>query len=193
MDAIKMTPPAMRPWNLRIEAPVHDSLYGSYILVEVEQADIEQHHQVIVLDEDEQPLRNVWVIFGFGSGKDYGSLMPDVNHWIGAPVVLTGNARRTDAAGYAQHTFGEGGETIFIWDVHTVRESNQPWYSELSLPSTMVKNCTWQRPPVGMFEHTGIRLTFQRQKVGVVTQRDQLAELEQRIKNLEALFADVSG
>ena len=47
------------------------SEFGEYALIEVDQADIELHHQVEVIDESGEPLRGVWVIFGFpGGGPD---------------------------------------------------------------------------------------------------------------------------
>src|SRR5688572_14972468 len=99
MQALRRIPDEMDLWGMRLEQP-YPSEYGLYNLVEVEQADIEQHHQVTVLVEDSRPLRGVWVIFGYpGGGPDRSFLMPDVNWWRSAPAVLKGNARKTDAAG----------------------------------------------------------------------------------------------
>lgn len=193
-QSLMAVPHDMRSWGLRLERPLHNSVYGNYIVTEIRQADIELHHQVEVVDEDGQPLRGIWVVFAFpgGNGPDLSRLMPDVNHWVGGPAVLKGNARRTNGAGYAQHTFGSGGEDIFIWDVQTIKNPNEPHYTALQYPSTMVRNCSWQRPPMGAFEHTGVHITFQRQRTGVVTQRERLDELEERIKNLEALVGDIT-
>ena len=100
------------------------------------------------------------------------------NYWRGAPAVLKGNAQRTNYAGYAQHTFKTGGEDIFLWDVDR--------QGVLKLPSPMVQNCTWVRTPVGQFEHTGVKLRFQRRQNGVVPRRQILEDLEARVKALEA-------
>lgn len=168
----------MEPWGMRINLPSQNE-YGTYRLIDMAQADIEQHHQVEVLDENGLPLRGVWVLFLYpgGGGPDLSRLYPRVNHWRGCPLaVLNGNARRTNAAGYAQHTFGTGGETILIWDVKD---------GVLELTSTVVENCNWVRPPVGMYEHTGVKLTFQRQRLDVVPQEQVIEDLVQRVEALE--------
>ncbi len=170
-------PDGMGPWNLRLELPT-PSEFGEYVVVAVEQAGIELHHQVEVLDEDGKPLRGVWVIFGFpGGGPSIGGLNPRRNFWRGSPSVLNGNAQKTPVTGYAQHTFAGGGEDIWIWDLNAD--------GDLKLPSPVVKNCTWQRTPVGRFEHTGVKITFQRRTVGVVPEKQRLNELEARIKTIE--------
>lgn len=164
-------PSEMGPWNLRLDNP-QPSEFGQYVLVGCEQASIELHHQVDVIDESGLPLRNVWVIFGFpGGGPNIALGVSGRNYWVGSPAVLKGNAQKTTGGGYAQHTFSSGGEDIWIWDIDSD--------GDLKLPSPIVRNCTWQRTPVGMFEHTGVKLTFQRRRVGVVP-------LEQRLQALEA-------
>jgi hypothetical protein len=176
-ESLKRVPEAMQPWNLSIELPF-PSEFGEYVLIEVDQADIELHHQVELIDESGDPLRGVWIIFGFpGSGPSI-PLGPRENYWRGAPAVLRGNAQKTNYAGYAQHTFKEGGEDIWVWDVD--REG------VLRLPSPIVRNCTWQRTPVGQFEHTGVKLRFQRRQKDVIPRRQRLETLEARVKALEA-------
>jgi len=176
-ESLKGIPEAMQPWNLKLELPF-PSEFGEYALIEVDQADIELHHQVEVIDESGEPLRGVWVIFGFPGGGPDIALGARENYWRGAPAVLKGNAQRTNYAGYAQHTFKTGGEDIFLWDVDR--------QGVLRLPSPMVQNCTWVRTPVGQFEHTGVKLRFQRRQNGVVPRRQILEDLEARVKALEA-------
>jgi len=176
-EALMGIPDEMGPWNMTFNAP-YPSDYGEYVLVECEQADIELHHQVEVIDESGNPLRGVWVIFGFPGGGPDIALTPKQNYWRGAPAVLKGNAQRTNGAGYAQHTFQSGGEDIWVWDIDKE--------GVLRLPSPIIKNCTWQRTPVGRFEHTGVKLTFQRRMKGVVPRHQRFEELEARVAALEA-------
>lgn len=178
-EALFGIPEAMSSWNMRLELPAQSSQdFGEYVLVGVEQAGIELHHQVEVLDESGDPLSGVWVIFGFpgGAGPEL-NLAPTQNFWPGSPAVLRGNAQRTPITGYAQHTFNEGGEDIWIWDLDED--------GVLKLPSPIVKNCTWQRTPTGSFEHTGVKLTFQRRLTGVKPRQQRLQELEDRVAALE--------
>lgn len=174
-EPLTYIPTEMHPWGLQLVTP-EPSEHGAYHLVNVEQASIEGHHQVEVIDEDGRPLRGVTVIFGYDTGNPIN--MPTrVNHWRDAPTVLRGNAQRTNSAGYAQHTFGEGGEHIWIWD----RNKD----GDLLYPSAIVKNCTWVRTPVGRFEHTGVSVTMQLRRTGVTPAADRLAALEARTSELE--------
>lgn len=173
-DPLTHIPPEMAPWGLQLVTP-EPSEFGAYHLIGVEQASIEGHHQVEIVDEDGKPMRGVVVIFGYPSGKDIN--MPTrINHWRDGPTVLKGNAQRTNSAGYAQHTFGEGGEDIWIWD----RNKD----GDILYPSAIVRNCTWQRTPVARFEHTGVALTFQREDTRVTPAADRLAALEARVTGL---------
>lgn len=162
-------PPEMGPWNLRLDNP-QPSEFGQYVLVGCEQAGIELHHEVKVIDENGDPLDGVWVIFGFPGGGPNINIGHRRNYWFTAPTVLQGNAQKTFSGGCVRHTFQSGGEDIWIWDIDAE--------GDLKLPSPIVRNCAWQRTPVAAFEHTGVRLTFQRRRVGVVP-------LEARLKALE--------
>lgn len=170
-----MIPQEMKEWNMYLVEPYPSDL-GKYELVECTQADIEMHHQVEVIDEDGFPLRGVWVIFGFDTGPEI-NLTPSKNYWINPPRNMRGNAQRTDGAGYAEHTFGEGGENIWIWDVEPD--------GVLRLPSPIVENCTWVSTPTGRFNHTGVKLVFQRKRKGIIPQKDKIKELEDRIFAIE--------
>lgn len=181
-NELRRIPDNMVLWNMRLKlAP--KSLWdgdggGKYVLVDVAQAGIEQHHQVELIDEESRPLPDVWVIFGYpGGGPDLSRLSPAENYWPNSPMVLRGNAQRTGIAGYVQHTFSSGGEDIWIWDVGPD--------GILKLPSAIVKNCTWTVPPVGWSNHTGVRIRFQRQLDGYVSEDEQLAILEFRVSQLE--------
>lgn len=186
-DPLTHIPPAMSPWGLQLVTP-DPGVFGAYHLVGIEQASIETHHQVEVIDEDGKPVRGVVVVFGFSSGPNI-NMPARVNHWPDAPVYLKGNAQPTNAMGYAQHTFGEGGEDIFIWD----RNDD----GDILYPSAIVRNCTWQRTPVARFEHTGVSLVYQLRRTNVIPAADRLSALEawvttfeaQLIKNTEALAA----
>lgn len=182
-EPLTFIPPEMNPWGLQLITP-EPSEFGAYHLVGIEQASIEGHHQVEVIDEDGRPVRGVVVIFGFDSGPSIN--MPTrINHWRDAPTVLKGNAQRTNAMGYAQHTFGEGGENIWIWDRN--REG------DLLYPSAIVKNCTWQRTPVGRFEHTGIALTFALRRTGVTPAAERLSALEAWVTKLDDFEARLAA
>lgn len=178
-EALAGIPDNMTPWGMRLELPF-PSRFGEYVLIEAEQADIELHHQVEVIDENGDPLRGVWVIFGFPGGGPDLALIPRINHWRGSPAVLKGNAQKTNAAGYAQHTFKSGGEDIWVWDVD---KEGVLW-----LPSVIVRGCRWVSTPVGQFEHTGVKLRFQRRQVGIIPRRQQLEELETRVTALEKML-----
>jgi len=80
-------------------------------------------------------------------------------------------------AGYAQHTYGQGGESIWIWDVDRA--------GRLELSSAIVENCCWIK---ARFNHTGVKLTFQRRRAGVVPQRQRLADLEERVIAMEKIL-----
>lgn len=176
IDPLTYIPPEMNPWGLQLVTP-EPSEFGAYVLIGIEQASIETHHQVEVVDEDGKPLRGVWVIFGYSSGPQIN--MPTrKNYWQNGPTVLRGNAQRTNAMGYAQHTFGEGGEDIFIWDRN--REG------DLLYPSPIVRNCTWQRTPIANFEHTGVQIRFQLRRAGVIPMVERWRNIEERLAKLEA-------
>lgn len=179
-DALFGIPSSMHPWNMRLDLPPPSTFQpnpGQYVLVGVEQAGIETHHQVEVIDESGDPLGGVWVIFGFPAGGPDINLKPSQNFWPGAPAVLRGNAQKTPLGGYVQHTFADGGEDIWVWDLEPD--------GSLKLPSPIVRNCTWLGTPVGRFEHTGVKLTFQRRLTGVKPRQQRLAELEARVAVLE--------
>lgn len=167
-DALTYIPPEMNPWSLQLKTPT-PSEFGAFELIACEQASIETHHQVEVVDEDGKPMRGVVVIFGFDSG-DAINMPTRRSYWPDAPSVLRGNAQRTNAMGYAQHTFGEGGENVWIWDRNKE--------GDLLFPSAIVANCTWQRPPVANFNHTGVALTFQLRRVGFISQAERMSNLE---------------
>jgi hypothetical protein len=180
-SALEGIPDAMDPFAIgQVEHPVLNSRNpGQYVLVDVEPADIEQHHQVYVIDEHGDALPGVWVIFGFGSGKDLNALKPGVMLWANGPGDLHGNAQRTNRMGYAQHTFGpETGETVWIWDVQNDR---------LELPSVIVRSLKWlDAGYAGLFIHTGVKLTFQRRRADVEPRGRRLDRMEAAIETLQA-------
>ena len=171
-DVLLGIPEAMDDWGMALDLyPATE--FGKYVLINCEQADIETHHQVQVIDEDGLPLAGVGVIFGYSSGPLVAP-KPRVNYWSQGPRALNGNFQRTDPAGCAKHTYGQGGETIWIWDVD--RDG------VLKFSSDIVQNCNWVP---ARFNHTGVKLTFQRRKAGVVPLKQRLADIEQRLAALE--------
>jgi hypothetical protein len=124
----------------------------------------------------------VWVIFGYpGSQGPLIPLEPKENYWLNSPRELIGNAQKTNMMGYVQHTVGQGGEDIFVWDVDSD--------GVLKLPSVMVRNCTWITTAAGgQFNHTGVHLTFQRRRAGV-----PVVSRQKRMDNLEAQLASAEA
>ena len=186
-EALTVMPPGMSPWNNRIELPSMPSRHGEYVLVDARAADIELHHQVTVLDENGDPLRGIWVIFGFPGGTGPKINLPlTMNLWRDKPHVLVGNAQRTNGFGYAQHTVGEGGEDIFVYDVNPE--------GHLKYPSPIIKNNIWVGTGAGApFEHTGVHLTFQRRDVDVVPRGDELAQIKARLDTVEDEIAAIKA
>jgi hypothetical protein len=89
---------------------------------------------------------------------------------------MTGNAVST-ISGIAQHTVGEGGETVYI---------HAPDHSQDAIlySSDVVKNATWVAGILN--NHTCVYFTFQLQRPGVVPVADRLDALEARLDALEA-------
>lgn len=179
--AIEAIPEAMEPWGLDLSI-ASETKFGKYSLVGCEQATIEMHHQVVVLDESGRPMPGVCVVFGFDTGNDYAA-KPRGNYWTGSPHNLRGNVQFTDTAGYAQHTYGQGGEDVFIWDVEDD--------GVLRLSADIVGSCHWVNEQHGRFQHTGVRLTFQRRKVGIVPEQQRMNVLEEQVADLANQLADL--
>jgi hypothetical protein len=184
---IQKFPDRMDKWNLKLHR-YDPTQYGKYSLVDVTPAHIEMHHQVEVIDEGGDPLRGVWVMFGFHTGYDYGHLMYDVSEW-NAYSVLRGNMVKTNAMGYAQHTYKDGGEDIFIWDIDDQKHQK--------LSSDVVSHCIWlsssNHNSIDVpFLHTGVRLVFQRRVVGipVKSQRQQIKELQDELNTLKQTWSN---
>jgi hypothetical protein len=180
-NALDGIPDAMDAFQIgHVEHPILTSKNpGQYVLVNVEPADIEQHHQVYIFDEHDDPLPGVWVIFGFGSGKNLNILKPSNMLWTQGPADLHGNAQRTNGMGYAQHTFGpKTGETVWIWDVRD---------DKLELPSVIVHSLKWlDASKADLFVHTGVKLTFQRRRTDVEPRGRRLDRIDAAIATLQA-------
>ena len=171
--------PEMDKWTLGFHPSEFSEKYGRYVLVEVQPAGIEMHHQVLVLDESGVPLRGVWVVFGFDTGRALNDRAEKIA-WVNHPQDPRGNPQKSDAMGYAQHTFGSGGEDIWVWDVQAD--------GLLELPSWIIKNCTWVAAPVaGAWSlHTGVKLIFQRRREDVEPRGPRLDRLDNALKALES-------
>ncbi|MEM7345420.1 MAG: hypothetical protein AAF485_14360 [Chloroflexota bacterium] len=175
-NALEGIPEEMGAWTLgwRYEEATD---YGQYVVVGVEPAWIEMHHQADVLNEHGDPLPGVWVIFSMpGNTNNPINLMPRVQLWD-RYSMLTGNAQRTNRMGYAQHTYGSGGEEIFVWDIHNDR---------LELPCPTITSSSWiGTEDGGHFIHTGIKVTFQRRRHDVEPQGRRLDRIEATIQEAE--------
>lgn len=158
MEKLQQLPARMRKWGLRLEFP-YPNQFGEFVLVGIDPADIELHHQVVVLDESFLPLVGIMIMFGYDTGLDHSNKLAPVSYWTNSPNDLRGNAQFTNTRGYAQHTLGQGGETIFVYDVIS-DDGNRV----LKLSSPIVRHCVWVQD---QFSHTGVKLTFQRRKKGV--------------------------
>lgn len=158
LDAV---PENMYPWGITFDNPIVNPNYGYFYVSRLEECPLEQHHTVEVIDENDDPLWGVWVIFGFpGQPQNLGHLSPKVNYWQGAPAVLSGNAQRTGFDGYVQHTTGQtGGEDIWVW--YVVPNPAQGNRLELYLSSVTVKGC--QSITVDGRPHRGVHVVFKRQ------------------------------
>ena len=175
-------PDDMAAWHMRFSrARLTEDLEGNdvgkYAVVKIQRSPIEQNHIVRVIDEDEQPITGLRVIFGFpgGDGKHIMVGGKD-NLWSppDAPDVLRGNDQFT-INGIAQHTTGkEGGEDVWI---HNVEPSGS-----IELASDIVRNC---RSIAEANNHTCVMITFQRQDRRVTPKGDRLKALEDRLKTLE--------
>jgi hypothetical protein len=157
-EELNKIPPEMAAWNtLKIKKPIPTAQGRHWALVGCEPARIEQSHQVLLLDEDGNPAQNTVVVFGFGKGggTDYtGALAASPNNWHECPAVINGNAVKV-INGYAQHTYGGGGEDIWVWDLEPDGSLNNP--------SDIVYGNIWINTggqPFG-FNHQGTFLTFQ--------------------------------
>lgn len=181
LKPIEEVPANMAEWEMRYER--HNLTFdnegekvGKYAVVSIKKSPIEQQHIVRVIDENEQDMTGVRVIFGFPGGNGQAINIGGRNNlWNppDAPALLRGNAVHT-LVGIATHTVGEGGEDIWI---HNVEESGS-----IELASDIVRNCTWR---VDINRHTCVMITFQRQDRRVKINADRIKELEDRVKTLE--------
>lgn len=191
-DEITALPAAMNPWEMRLRLSARTQ-HGEYVLVGCQPATEPQHHQVVVLGEDKKPVAGVHVVF-----RGYSTAFPSVgkpagkNSWteMAQEADIRGHEVITDASGLARHTTGyPGGEYIFIWNM----EKN----GDLKLSSTIVENCRVINTPT--FQLHGVRLTFQRRKVGVpadpVTPPATPIPTKYQVQGIVAsrVSADVSG
>lgn len=195
--ALTRIPERMAPWHMRLDFPyvvqqgttLGKNDHGQYVVLDIQPATIEQHHQVTVVDEGGDPLPGVWVIFGYpGSNGPLIPLEPKENYWFNSPKELVGNAQRTNMMGYAQHTLGQGGEDIFVWDLDAD--------SVLKLSSVIVRNCTWITTEAGgPFNHSGVHITFQRRRAGVpvMSRKERLDNLEAQLARVEADLQKAAG
>jgi hypothetical protein len=182
-------PEAMTRWNLRINNPV-PSRYGYFAVVKIEQATIEMHHQIIVLDEHGEAAPNIGVGFFYPGGNGPSAPHPNRNYWRDPPIVNpAGNWQVANYGGYAQHTYNDGGETIVCWHM----DDN----GDLLYPSAAVYNAIWldnssQGTQDVRFLHTGVKVTFQLRRPEIVPMsrdmlRAKIADLEVRIAALEPI------
>lgn len=186
--ALRRVPQEMSRWNLRLDN-ARPSRFGHFVVVDIDQATIETHHQIIVIDEHGEFLSGIGVGFFFPGGDGPAAPRPAESWWDNAPIVNpTGNFQITDTAGYALHTYHSGGETLVCW--HIDEEGT------LRYPSAAIYNAIWldnsqQGSQDVRFLHTGVKATFQLRRPEVQPMsrnavRQKIAELERRVAALEA-------
>jgi|GEM_PF-1196716 len=130
----------------------------------------EQRIIVLVIDENGFPLPNVNVAFSFSTAKQYaltGSFLWSPPAPQQAFIVPTQGGGQIDQVQGSAVKEGEpGGITVYILE---------PEFS-----SDIVRG-------MGMLpDHTGVHLTFQLQRTGVLPLNERLAALESRMETLEA-------
>lgn len=188
--ALRRIPEKMSPWDLVYVMPPKSIFVGEgagvYELVRVQAAGVEMHHEVDVVDENGDPLPDVLVMIGYpGGGPDLSRYMPLENYWPQSPAVLMGNAQYTDMAGRVKHTYRSGGEDIWIWDIGEDKV--------LKATSAIVKNCKWVTEKIGMFNHTGVRLRFQRRLDGRLPKLQEFQNLQSQLIYQARLIAHLAA
>ncbi|MEM7348188.1 MAG: hypothetical protein AAF485_28495 [Chloroflexota bacterium] len=157
--------------ELRLVNAIHQN--GSFRLVNVRRTEPKTFEElkiiVLVVDENGFPIPNVKVAFSYSTANPYQ--VGDDFTWV-PPSPHRADIFPTTGAGQIEHVQGgvvkqgqPGGITVYI--LH-------PEFS-----SDYVTGC------VALADHTGMHLTFQLQREGVVSISDQLALLEQRVKQIE--------
>lgn len=181
--ALRGIPQNMQQWDLELKfAP--PTQYGHFVAVQVGTSTLEQHHQIMVIDEYGNYLPGIGVGFFYPGGNGPGAPRPDYNYWDNSPISNpAGNYQITSENGYAQHTFNTGGETIVCWHI----ENGVMKYS-----STSIHNAIWK--PTRNNSHTGIRVIFQLRRANVdpVTNErlmDMIRNLDNRLKSIEQLLS----
>jgi hypothetical protein len=133
----------------------------------------EQRIIVLVMDENGFPIPNVNVAFSFSTAKQYaltGSFLWTPPAPQQAFIVPTQGSGQIDQIQGSVVKEGEpGGVTVYILE---------PEYS-----SDIIRG-------MGMLpDHTGVHLTFQLQRTGVLPLSERLASIESRMETLEAAIA----
>lgn len=161
-------------WMATLQRQVSPQVQGHFYLVNARRTKPksfeEQRVIVLVVDENGFPIPNVRVAFSYSTADQYG-LSPDFL-WSPPPpnrafIVPTGGSGQIDQIQGSGVKEGQpGGITVYLLE---------PEYS-----SDVVTGA-------GMLaDHTGLHLTFQLRRTGVVPLMDRLANLEARLAALEA-------
>lgn len=160
-------------WMATLQRQVSPQAQGHFYLVNVRRTKPksfeEQRIIVLVVDENGFPMPNVRIAFAY-STADFHVLTPD-HLWTppsqNAFVVPTAGSGQIDQIqGSSVKPDQPGGVTVFCWE---------PEYSSDAVTG------------MGMLaDHTGIHLTFQLRRNGVVPLMDRIENLEARVAALEA-------
>lgn len=161
-------------WMAGLQRQISQQAEGHFYLVNVRRTKPksfeEQRVIVLVVDENGFPIPNVPVAFSYSTADQY-VLTPDFLWTPPSPprafIVPTAGSGQIDQIQGSGVKQGEpGGITVYLFD---------PQYS-----SDVVTG-------LGMLaDHTGLHLTFQLRRNGVVPLMDRIASLEARVAALEA-------
>lgn len=131
----------------------------------------EQRAIVQVLDENGFPIPNVQVAFSFSTAKSY--TLPENMAWM-PPTPHRAHLTYTSGAGMAEMILG--GEGV-------VKEGEAGGVTVYCLEPIYSSDCV---SGVGMLsDHTGLILTFQLRRTGVIPIATRLLEIEARLTALE--------
>lgn len=147
--------------------------FGQVALVDARPSFTEQHHEVWVMDEAGNPLGSdardfnlvALACFLYPAGDEnarFGLKLKNTRIDSTMPHVWAGNPQVVDFNGKAQHTTGQGGETIkvVVYDRLT---------REVVCPSPIIHGCTWADSSNLVFDvrgnrHHGVAFKFQVQR-----------------------------
>lgn len=162
-----------RDWLAGLDRRVQPAADGHFYLVEARRTDARgyqgQRITVLVVDENGFPLPNVRVAFSFSTAPFF--LITEEFKWLPPPpykafvTTTDGGGQIDQVQGSAVKAGQPGGVTVYLLEAN---------YS-----SDVVSG-------LGMLsDHTGLHLTFQLRRHGVLSLADRFARIEERLDKLE--------